>query len=101
MRTVFQAREDGYRHVVTRLDDRDINAWLVDAGGNTVMFLREFVNFYHPGDAEFHQRLDDLDREFTELVVKHPLGRDPKTMEEIKAKLSASPTAQSTGPELE
>ena len=90
MRQVFKIDEHGNQRVVINLDDSYLNASMVDAGGNALLFCRAFIEAYHQGDAAFEKRLQELELTFWNLILKHPLGRAESVLDAIRAELRAS-----------
>ena len=87
MRQLFEANEQGEQSLSLHFPDELINAMMVDAGANTVMFCEAFIKAYHPGDEALQKRVEELNLVFKSLVLKHPYKRDEDALADIQNEL--------------
>lgn len=89
LRQLFPRNDDGTERVVISLSDEQINAIMVDAGANVLMFCKTFVLRFKPHDESLATRIQELDAEFKVLVLKHKHGRDESVLVAIRVELAA------------
>ena len=87
MRVLVPIDEKGQGRPTVRLSDAHLNALLVDAGSNALIFCQTFVDRFRPNDEGFARHLSDLAREFKTLSLKHPEGRDEEALRALEAEL--------------
>lgn len=89
MEVVLPVDEHGSMKVVISLPDEQLNAMMVDAGGNTVMFCEAFIARFRSADDLLKGRLEAISDWFKRLVLKHPHGRDQKVLDSFRAELES------------
>jgi hypothetical protein len=97
MRMLLPVDEEGKARRTIQLSDAHLNALMVDAGSNALIFCDAFIDRFHPGDANFAKGLSDLACEFKSLSLKHPDGRDVDALPLIRAELDAAESAAPNG----
>jgi hypothetical protein len=85
---LIEVRSDGSQVPTLTLPVERVNAMLVDAGTNTLMFCERFIGRFHANEQGLVARLKDLRRRFLGLVLKHPYGRDADALESVKNELA-------------
>ena len=85
---LIETLPDGTQRPHLTLPLEQVNAMLVDAASNTLMFCDHFIGRFRPGEDAFLTRLKSLWKRIHELVLKHPFGRDDDALEAIRAALS-------------
>jgi len=80
---------DGTQQPHLTLPLERVNAMLVDAGTNTLMFCNHFIGTFHPEKQPLIDRYKTLHRRFLELVLKHPYGRDADGLRAVTDELVA------------
>ena len=77
------APEGGYQLRI-ELPLEEVNAMLVDAGRNTLMFCDRFIGCFRAGDNTLVRRYKDLYKSFLDLLLTHPAGRDADALEVVR-----------------
>lgn len=90
IRQLFELDEHGEQTVSLHFQDELINAMMVDAGANTVMFCDAFIKAYHAANDVFAKRVDEMSLLFKALVLRHPYKRDEQALQEIRDELRAT-----------
>jgi len=90
MEQILPVDDQGKMTVVISLPDDQLNAMMVDAGGNTVMFCDVFVARFRSDDDSLKDHLQRLSRTFKRLTLKHPFGRNQDVLDSFKAELDSA-----------
>jgi hypothetical protein len=87
MRALLEQMPDGSQvpRLVFELDH--VNAMLVDAGRNTLLFCDRFVDRFRPGEEKFIKRVKSLHATFLRLILKHPDGRNEEILDTVRMEL--------------
>jgi hypothetical protein len=67
-----------------------VNGMLVDAGRDAVFFCKQFVWRFHPNDATFMARVEELENRFLRLILSHTYGRDESEVTALRSQLGES-----------
>jgi hypothetical protein len=88
MRALLEQIPDGTQvpHLVFPL--AQVNAMLVDTGGNALLFCDRFVDRFRPGEDTYIKRVRVLHRTFLGLILKHPDGRDDDILDVVRAEIA-------------
>ena len=87
LRTLLVQQLDGTQIPNLVFSLAHVNAMLVDAGRNALIFCDRFINRFRPEDKVLATRLKDLHRTFLELILKHPNGRDQDAIDAVRSEL--------------
>jgi len=83
IRQLFETSDSGQEKITIKLEPAHVNAMMVDVGGNVLMFCDVFIRRFRPTDTDIIGRKAILERKFKTLLIRHPLGRDVKVLEDI------------------
>jgi hypothetical protein len=84
---IFQQDGNGTNTARMRVSDEELNAMIVDAGANALMFCGAFLECFHPDNEEFKKRIAELDTDFKALTLLHPYGRNEEPLKRLRLEL--------------
>jgi hypothetical protein len=85
---------DEQTHCSIRLDDAFLNALMVDAGRNTLVFCAIFLDMFKPRDASFARTTAKLNTVFRALPLKHPYRMPDGGLRVLNEELAAGMRAE-------
>jgi hypothetical protein len=98
IRTIMPVDDQGHTHLSTSVDDGYLNALMVDAGSNVLIFCDTFIQRFKPEDETLLARLSKLSIAFKTLSLEHAVGRTEESLvilgEELDAELAMTAGAR-------